>query len=92
MSEKQDSYRSEQNRLLSPWGYVGYGLLFSIPVIGWILSIVFALNNDNLNRRNFARAYWCWVLVGVVVAVVLMILGVTVGLPMVETFSTYWRY
>ena len=47
-----------QYRLLSPWAYVGYGRLFTLPVIGWILAIVFALNDDNLNRRNFARGFW----------------------------------
>lgn len=59
MSENENN----QYRLLSPWAYVGYGLLFTLPVIGWILAIVFALNDDNLNRRNFARGYWCGVLV-----------------------------
>ena len=54
MSENENN----QYRLLSPWAYVGYGLLFTLPVIGWILTIVFALNDDNLNRRNFARGYW----------------------------------
>ena len=57
MSENENN----QYRLLSPWAYVGYGLLFTLPVIGWILAIVFALNDDNLNRRNFARGYWCMV-------------------------------
>ncbi len=55
MSENENN----QYRLLSPWAYVGYGILFTLPVIGWILAIVFALNDDNLNRRNFARGYWC---------------------------------
>lgn len=59
MSENENN----QYRLLSPWAYVGYGILFTLPVIGWILAIVFALNDDNLNRRNFARGYWCMVLV-----------------------------
>lgn len=64
MSENENN----QYRLLSPWAYVGYGILFTLPVIGWILAIAFALNDDNLNRRNFARGYWCMVLVVVIVA------------------------
>ena len=39
MSENENN----QYRLLSPWAYVGYGILFTLPVIGWILAIVFAL-------------------------------------------------
>lgn len=30
MSENENN----QYRLLSPWAYVGYGLLFTLPVIG----------------------------------------------------------
>ena len=43
MSENENN----QYRLLSPWAYVGYGLLLTLPVIGWILALVFALNDDN---------------------------------------------
>ena len=68
MSENENN----QYRLLSPWAYVGYGILFTLPVIGWILAIVFALNDDNLNRRNFARGCWCGVLVAV------MVMGVSI--------------
>ena len=44
---------------LSPWAYFGYQLLFTIPLIGFIFLLVFAFNNDNINRRNFARSYFC---------------------------------
>ena len=48
-----------QYRPLGAWAYFGYMILFSIPVIGFILLIVFSFNNSNINRRNFARSYWC---------------------------------
>ena len=49
----------EENRPLSPWGYFGLQLLFAIPVVGFIFLIVFSCNGSNINRRNFARSYWC---------------------------------
>lgn len=58
---------SERFRPLSPWAYFGYGVLFSIPVIGLILVIVFSLSDGNVNRRNFARSF----LIGLLVAVIL---------------------
>lgn len=82
---------NNQYRLLSPWAYVGYGILFTLPVIGWILAIVFALNDDNLNRRNFARGYWCMVLVVVILSIVCMVMGVSI----MDGFSSYqynYRY
>lgn len=57
---------SEQFKPISSWGYIGYTILFVIPVIGWICLIVFALSNKNVNRRNLARSYWCALLVAVI--------------------------
>ena len=61
----------------------------------WILAIVFALNDDNLNRRNFARGYWCGVLVAVIVVVILSIVGMVMGVSIMDGFSSYqynYRY
>lgn len=56
---------------LSAWAYFGYQLLFSIPVIGLICLIIFAFNNDNINRKNFARSFFCiYILLAVVFAIV----------------------
>lgn len=70
----------ESHKPLSPWAYVGYQLLFSIPLVGFILLIVFSLQSDgNINRRNFARSYWCAALIGVVFAVIVVILAIAFG-------------
>lgn len=71
-------------RVLSPWAYFGYSILFAIPLIGFILAIVFAFDNSNLNRRNFARSYFC----GLLIAVILLVLfAVLIGAGMFA-FST----
>lgn len=45
------------------WGYFGYEILFSIPIIGWIIVIIFALTAQNHNLKNFARSQFClWIL------------------------------
>ena len=60
----------EQYKPISSWGYVGYTILFSIPFIGLILLIIYALSNENINRRNFARSYFCSVLLVVILILV----------------------
>ena len=67
-------------KLLGPWGYFGLKILFSIPLVGFILLIVFSLDGSHLNRRNFARSYWCAVLVGVILGVVLAIVGLILSM------------
>ena len=59
-------------RPLSPWAYFGYQILFAIPVIGIILLIFYSLSDSNINRRNFARSYFCVY----VLAIVIFIIGV----------------
>ena len=68
-------------RPLSAWAYFGYKILFSIPLIGFILLIVFACNGENINRRSFARSYFCGLLI------VLILVGITVALIMVTGAS-----
>ena len=66
-------------KLLGPWAYFGLQLLFSIPLVGFILLIVFSVDNSNLNRRNFARSYWCSLIVAVVIVLALAVLLIATG-------------
>lgn len=46
----------EEYKPISMWGYFGYEILFSLPIIGIILLIVFSLGGTkNINLKNFAR-------------------------------------
>lgn len=62
-------------RPLSAWAYFGYTLLFSIPVVGFILLIVFSFSRSNINRRSFARSYFCSYIIVAVLFVVLIFTG-----------------
>lgn len=58
---------------LSTWAYFGYNLLFNIPIIGFILLIIFSFNNNNINRRNFARSYFCLYLLMIILMIIVVI-------------------
>ena len=60
------------------WGYFGYQILFAIPLIGFILLLVFALGGTrNINLRNFARSYFCLLII--LVILVLVVFSLTAG-------------
>ncbi len=60
----------EKYRPLSAWAYWGLTILFSVPVVGFIFLIIFALNGSNINRRSFARSYFCvLILAAIIIAV-----------------------
>lgn len=57
-------------RPLGAWAYFGYSILFSIPLVGFICLIVFSFSSSNINRRNFARSYFCVLLLVIILVVV----------------------
>ena len=65
-------------RPISPWGYFGYSILFAIPFVGLIVLIVLCFNDSNINRRCFARSFFCWVLIaGIILLFCTAVLGVS---------------
>lgn len=66
----------EEYRPISMWGYFGYELLFSIPCIGFILLLVFSFGGTkNMNLRNFARSYFCFMIVVFVICLIFVLAG-----------------
>lgn len=65
---------SEEYRPISMWGYFGYQLLFSIPLIGFILICVFSFGGTkNINLKNFARSHFCLLIIGVILVMIVLI-------------------
>lgn len=61
---------------ISMWEYFGYQILFAIPIIGFILLLVFALGGTkNINLKNFARSYFCLFIIVIVILILLTIFG-----------------
>lgn len=60
---------------LSAWAYVGYSILYSIPVIGLIFLIVFSISDKNINRRNFSRSYFLIAILAIVIIAALTVTG-----------------
>lgn len=80
MNEYDKYERRETERLpneyrpISAWGYIGYGLLFAIPILGLIIAIVFSLSNENVNRRNLASSH----IIGFVIAIIVCLIVICI--------------
>lgn len=62
-------------RPVSPWSYFGHGILYAIPILGFIFLLIHALGgSSNVNIRNYARSYFCGVIL------VLIVFGVIIGI------------
>ena len=71
MSKKNESYQP-----ISMWGYFGYELLFAIPVVGFIVLVVFALGGTgNVNVKNFARSKFCVFIIYLIILIIAALAG-----------------
>ena len=79
-----ENYIPEEYTPISMWCYFGYSLLFSIPIVGLICIIVFSFGGSrNINLRNFARSYFCWLIIGLIICAFLLLFG---GMAAVTAF------
>ncbi len=81
-----------ENRPLSPWAYFGLQLLFSVPIVGFVFLIVFSCSGANINRRNFARSYWCALLIVAAIVLVYVLIAVVLGISLASGSSASYRY
>jgi hypothetical protein len=65
---------------LSMWGYFGYSILYSIPFIGLLFMIIFALSDKNINRRNYTRSFFLSFFIVVIFIIVLVVTGAITSL------------
>ena len=75
-------------RPLSAWAYFEYNILFAIPLVGFIMLIVFAFDSSNINRRNYARSFFCAYLVAIIILIVVLILALFLGISL-NSISNY---
>jgi len=61
-----------QYRPMGAWSYIGYNILFAIPIIGFICVIIFACSSSNIARRSYARS----ILLALLISIILGVLGV----------------
>ena len=65
-----------QYKPISAWGYFGYNILFAIPLVGFILLIVFSFDSSNINRRNYARSFFIiYLLAGIIILISILFFG-----------------
>lgn len=79
-NEYRQNVSAVKEKLISPWGYVGYGILFSVPVIGIIFAIIWAFDDSYKCRRNFARSIFCNMLIAVIVSAAIFVIILLVAL------------
>lgn len=74
----------EEYKPMSPWAFMGWRILFMIPVVGFVLLIVMSFAPRNKSLKNFTRSYWCMILIGLITAVIAVVIAVVAGVGLNE--------
>ena len=76
----------DKYRPMGAWGYFGYGILFVLPLIGFICAIVFSLDGSYIARRSYARAFIIYWILEIILCVLLVVLFTTYVFPYLEEY------
>ena len=83
--QNQNPNNNEKFKPITMWGYLGYELLFSIPIVGLIAILIFSFSSStNVNLKNFARSY---ILLAIIVFVVTIVFSFILGMMGVSSSS-----
>lgn len=89
-ASREPAYSYSQNektpeRVLGTGAFFGSVLLMSLPGIGLLLQIIWSLGGTrSLNRRNLARAYLIFSVIGIVLAILLAWFITETVVPLVD--------
>ncbi len=75
--------------LIKPWGWFGISLLMCIPIVGIILTIVWACGGcQKKQKTNYARGVLIIALVAAIIAVIITVIGLILGKNLFENISS----
>ena len=69
------------NNYISVGSWMWIMFVTALPIIGFIMMIVWTFTGENESRKNYFRAIWAWIFIFIALIVVLAFLG---NLPAIQ--------
>lgn len=89
INQMQSGEVPESYRPISPWGYLGYTLLFNIPIVGLILMFVWGFGDTNKNLKNYARFFLLTLLISLIISIIIGVITAIMGVTIFGALSDY---
>lgn len=81
----------EEYKPVSVGKYIGYSILFSIPVVGFIMLLVTAFSGStNKSLKNYARAMLVMMVIGTILGAIIGALIGILGLSAIDSGMMYY--
>ncbi len=75
---------------ISAWGYIGYNILFSIPLVGLVMLFVYSFgSNTNVNLKNYARSFLLTMLIVFILTIVITVIFGAAFVALFDQISNY---
>jgi hypothetical protein len=84
MEQEQLTQEADRYAPVSTGTFFWHRVLYGIPVIGWILCLVFSFTQKNVNKRNFARATLISLIISLVITCIIGVAVVKVAEFVIE--------
>ena len=68
--KKPEKVENDDYTPISPLSYVGYNILFSIPVVGLVFIILWSISSEKVNLKNYARAQLICMAIGACIGLI----------------------
>ncbi len=75
----QSSQQPAENHSASTAHFFWMMLVYSLPLIGWLICIIMAFAPSNESKKHFARAILIWAIVGIVISIIGLIIVSLLG-------------
>lgn len=87
---QQNGSVSDYYQPISPWGYVGYTFLFSLPIVGLVLMFIWGFGEaKSINLKNFARSYLIMYAISLGLTILMIIIMSVLGVGILGALSDY---
>lgn len=83
------SVKEETQPVTTIGQYILWALVGLIPLVGFILTIVFAVDSSNKNRANFFRAQLILMAIGIVLSIIMFIVMFSAGMSMLGNIEEF---
>ncbi len=75
----QQTIQPAENHSASTAHFFWMMLVYSLPLIGWLICIIMAFAPKNESKKHFARAILIWGIIGIVISIISLIVMSLLG-------------
>lgn len=79
----------QEEKVTGIGNWIGTMFLLCIPIVGMILSIVWAVSAESASKRNYFRAYWIMLGIATVLIILIAVIAAAAGATLLNLSNMF---